>query len=73
MSSDEHTILHGLRDQHEWACAWAAVETFRATDGVGLYGPRQAITYEYAGRGGEWHLAVWRDSEGIHCARIDAD
>lgn len=62
------TILHNITTQDEWACAYAAVQTFAHTDGVGLYGKAQAITYEYGGKGGEWSLVVWRDSDGINVA-----
>lgn len=69
-SNDRHTILHDLHDQHEWACAYAAAETFRAFDGLGRYGPAQGKVYHYEGKGGTWTLAAWRDSEGIHVARV---
>lgn len=77
----ERVILHDIDSRDAWACAWSARMNFThggedgLGEGRGMYGSRQAITYEFGKEGSdsEWHLAVWRNSEGVHVAPVEPD
>ncbi|WP_070988426.1 hypothetical protein [Halofilum ochraceum] len=77
----DRITLHNMDrpdDRDLWACAYAAAMNFLhggedgLGEGRGMYGPGQAITYEYGrGDGPALELAVWRNSEGVNVAPVD--
>lgn len=81
----ERIILHDMTDpesaRDQWACAYSAAMTFLhggedgLGEGRGLYGTKQAITYEYGdGLDGRWWaIAVWRNSEGVNVAPVEVE
>jgi len=70
----ERAILHSMDNRDRWACAWSDYMNFVAGgedglgEGRGLYGTREAITYEYSNG---LEMAVWRNSEGVHVAPVE--
>lgn len=69
-SQKESVILNGLSLQEEWRCAWEAVENFRLSDGVGKFGRKQAMEYQFEGVDEPITIGVWRGTRGINVIRI---